>query len=65
MTSRNCVLSRFSYVRLFVTPWTIAHQALLPVVFSRQEYWSGLPCPPPAISTLKSLNDTVGDWVGW
>ena len=32
---------------LFEIPWTIAHQALLSVGFSRQEYWSGLPCPPP------------------
>ena len=42
-----CVLSRFSYVWLFVTPWTIAHQAPLSLGFSRQEYWSGLPGPPP------------------
>ena len=33
--------------RLFVTPWTVAHQAPLSVGFSRQECWSGLPCPPP------------------
>ena len=39
-----CVLS---CVRLFVTPWTVARQAPLSVGFSRQEYWSGLPCPPP------------------
>ena len=32
---------------LFVTPWAIAHQAPLSMEFSRQEYWSGLPCPPP------------------
>ena len=31
----------------FVAPWTVAHQAPLPMGFSRQEYWSGLPCPPP------------------
>ena len=31
----------------FVTPWTIAHQAPLSIGFSRQEYWSGLPCPSP------------------
>ena len=31
----------------FVTPWTIAHQALLSMGFSRQEYWSGLPFLPP------------------
>ena len=33
--------------RLFVTPWTVAYQASLFVGFSRQEYWSALPCPPP------------------
>ena len=44
---RACLLSRFSCVRLFATPWTIAHQALLSMGFSRQEYWRGLPCPPP------------------
>ena len=39
-----CVLS---YIRLCATPWTVAHQAPLSMEFSRQEYWSGLPCPPP------------------
>ena len=33
--------------QFFVILWTIAHQVLLSVAFSRQEYWSGLPCPPP------------------
>ena len=32
---------------LFVTPWTVAHQSLLSIGFSRQEYWSGLPFPSP------------------
>ena len=41
-----CVLSCFSRVRLCATPWTAAHQAPLSMGFSRQEYWSGLPCPP-------------------
>ena len=41
------MLSQFSCVQLFVTPWTVAHQAPLSMEFSRQEYWSGLPCPPP------------------
>ena len=41
------MLSRFSRVQLFATPWTVAHQAPLSTGFSRQEYWSGLPCPPP------------------
>ena len=39
-----CVLSR---VRLYVTPWTIAHQVPLSMEFSRQEYWSGFPSPTP------------------
>ena len=40
-------LSRFSCVWLFATPWTVAHRLPLSMGFSRQEYWSGLPCPPP------------------
>ena len=31
----------------YVTLWTVARQAPLSVGFSRQEYWRGLPCPPP------------------
>ena len=42
-----CVLSRCCRVQLFVTLWTVAHRAPLSLEFSRQEYWSGLPCPPP------------------
>ena len=37
----------FSHVRLFATPWTVAHQAPLSMGFSRQEHWSGLPFPSP------------------
>ena len=44
---RACVLSCFSCVRLFATPWTVARQAPLSMGFSRQEHWSGLHCPPP------------------
>ena len=40
-------LSLFSRVWLFATPWTAACQTPLSTVFSRQEYWSGLPCPSP------------------
>ena len=36
-----------SRVRLSATPWTVAQQAPLSVGFSRQGYWSELPCPPP------------------
>ena len=39
-----CMLSHFNCVQLFTT---IAHQASLSIGFSRQKYWSGLPCPPP------------------
>ena len=42
-----CLLSHFSCVRLFATLWTVPYQALLSMGFSRQEHWSGLPCPPP------------------
>ena len=42
-----CVLSRFRCVQLFVALWTVAHQAPLFMGFSRQVYWSELPCPPP------------------
>ena len=41
------MLSHFSHVRLFATPWTVALQAPLSMGFSRQECWSGLPFPPP------------------
>ena len=41
-----CTLSCLSHVQLFAALWTIAHQALLSMGFSRQEYWSGLLCPP-------------------
>ena len=42
-----CVLSCFSQIWLFLTPWTAACGAPLPMIFSLQEYWSELPRPPP------------------
>ena len=39
------LLDALSCIRLFVTPWTVAHHAFLSMEFSRQEYWSGLPFP--------------------
>ena len=42
-----CVLSHFSCVWLFVTPWTVACQVPLSMGFSRQVHWSGLPFPLP------------------
>ena len=44
---QSFVPTRFSCARLCVTPWTAARQAHLSMRFSRQEYWSGLPCTPP------------------
>ena len=42
-----CMPSHFSCFQLFMTLWIVAHQPPLSMVFSRQEYWSGSPCPPP------------------
>ena len=42
-----CCAELLSCVQLFATPWTVAHQAPLPLGSSRQEYRNGLPCPPP------------------
>ena len=39
-------LEHVCVLQLFAAPWTVAHQAPLSMGFSRQEYWSGLPCPP-------------------
>ena len=41
------ILSCFGRVWLFVTPWTVTLQVPLSMWFSRREYWSGLPWPPP------------------
>ena len=57
--------SHFSCIWLFVTLWTVAHQAPLSKGFSRQEYWSGLPCPPlkhlpnPGIKPASLLSPTL------
>ena len=41
------MLLHFSHIPIFVTSWTIAHQAPLSIGFSRQQYWSESLCPPP------------------
>ena len=43
------MLIHFHCIRISVTLWTEAHQSPLSMRFSRQEYWSGLPCPPPVV----------------
>ena len=46
-TSANLCVCECSDVSDSVAPWTVAHQAPLSLGFSRQDYWSGLPFPPP------------------
>ena len=61
------VLSHFSHVQLFVILWTVACQAPLSVEFSRQEYWSGFPCPPsgdhldPGIEPTSLMSPALAD----
>ena len=45
-----------SRAQLFATPWTVAHQAPLSMRFPRQEYWSGLPLPPPGVFPTHGSN---------
>ena len=52
-----------SRVRLFVTPWIVAHQAPQSMGFSRHEYWSGLPFPSPFPSTVKTKNWILKSYV--
>ena len=44
------------------TPWTVARQAPLSMEFSRQEYWNGLPIPPPGIFPTQRLNPCLLHW---
>ena len=44
---QNLLGYRASHFQLFATLWTVAHKSPLSVGFSRQEYWSRLPFPPP------------------
>ena len=45
--SASVLLCVHAQTCLFATPWTVARQAPWSMGFSRQEYWSGLPCSPP------------------
>ena len=59
--------SMLSHVCLFVTLWTVARQAPLAMGFSRQEYWSWLPCPPtgdlpnPGIKPTSLMSSALAD----
>ena len=62
------VLSHFSHVWLLATLWTVAHWVPLSKGFSRLEYWSGLPCPPPRDlpnpgTEPRSHASFIGRWV--
>ena len=52
------MLSHFRHVQLFAILWTVACQAPLSMTFSRQEYWSGLHCPPPGDLPNLGINPT-------
>ena len=58
-------VSHSSRVGLFETSWTAAHQAPLPMGFSRQEYWSGFPCPPSGDIPNQGLNSCLLHLLHW
>ena len=60
-------VSCFSRVQLFATQWAVACQAPLSMGFSKQEYWSRLPCPPPGDLSdpgIKPTSLTSPAWAG-
>ena len=63
------MLSRFSCVQFFATPWTVGYQGSLSMAFSRQEKWSGLPHPPPrnrsnsGIKPESLMSPALAQWV--
>ena len=70
----TCMLSHFSRVQLFATLWTVAYQvhpacpmdiASLSMSLSRQEYWSGLSCPPLGIFPTQGLNLSLLHLLHW
>ena len=67
--SHACIVSCFSHVQLFATPWTVACQPPPSMGFSRQEYWSGLPflsptyLPDPGIELLSPA--LQADFIVW
>ena len=59
------MLSRFSHVQLFATPWTIACQAPLSIGISRQEYWSGDFPSGPVVKNPPCNAGDMGSIPGW
>ena len=60
-----CMLSDFSHVQLFAILWTIAHQPPLSMELSRQEYLSGLLCPPPGDLPDPEINPRLLQLLHW
>ena len=61
-----CVhVCKLSHVQLFVTPWTVAHQAHLSMRLSSQEYWSGLPFSPPGNFLNPSIKPCLLHLLHW
>ena len=59
----------YTFCQINMTPWTTAHQAPLSMGFPKQEYYSGLPCPPPGdlpnprIKLVSLIVSCIGRWV--
>ena len=62
---RVCVLSRFSHVRLFVTPWIAACQASLSMGILQASNWSGLPFPSPGMFPMQGSNPRLLCLLHW
>ena len=60
-----CVLIHFGCVQLSAILWTVACKAHLSIGFSRQEYWSGLPRPPPSSVQFSHLVVSDSLWPHW
>ena len=55
-------VSHFTCVQLFVTAWTVAHQAPLSMGFSRREYWIGLLFPSPGSKSRSVMSNSASPW---
>ena len=60
-----CVCAKLCYVHLSVILWAVAQQVRLSKGFSRQEYWSGLPCPPPGNLPNSGIEPPLAGLLHW
>ena len=63
-SSINLCAKRLGHAQLFATLWTVARQAPLSMEFSRQEFWSGLPFPPPGDLPDPGIEPTFPELAG-